>query len=88
MVVVTQYHNLSYDCLFSAVSDTNIKDDEILRWLRLDKDIQLYLPPVRVMCNSPILRRPTGVIEGALWTRVYSFSQPYVSRYWSRETSA
>ena len=49
MVVVTQYHNLSYDCLFSAVSDTIIKDDEILRWLRLDKDIQLYLPPVRVM---------------------------------------
>ncbi|KAF3506264.1 hypothetical protein F2Q69_00007635 [Brassica cretica] len=25
-------------------------------------------------CNSPIPRRPTGVIEGALWTRVYSFS--------------
>ncbi|WZZ88896.1 hypothetical protein YC2023_117475 [Brassica napus] len=30
-------------------------------------------------CNSPIPRRPTGVIEEALWTRVYSFSQPYVS---------
>ncbi|KAF3579892.1 hypothetical protein DY000_02029654 [Brassica cretica] len=49
MVVVTQYHNLSYDCLFSAVSDTIIKDDKILRWLRLGKDIQLHLPPVRVM---------------------------------------
>ena len=39
-------------------------------------------------CNSPIPRRPTGVIEGALRTRVYSFRQPYLSRYWSRETSA
>ncbi|KAF3501542.1 hypothetical protein F2Q69_00044203 [Brassica cretica] len=32
-------------------------------------------------CNGPIPRRPTGVIEGALWTHVYSFRQPYMSRY-------
>ncbi|KAL0754342.1 hypothetical protein Bca101_092010 [Brassica carinata] len=38
-------------------------------------------------CNGPILRRPTGVIERALWTRVYSFRQPYVSRYWSQEST-
>uniref|UniRef100_M4CXE9 Uncharacterized protein n=1 Tax=Brassica campestris TaxID=3711 RepID=M4CXE9_BRACM len=30
------------------------------------------------LCNSPIPRSPTGVIEGALWTRVYSSRQPYV----------
>ncbi|WZZ31065.1 hypothetical protein YC2023_014466 [Brassica napus] len=30
-------------------------------------------------CNGPIPRCPTGVIERALWTRVYSFRQPYVS---------
>ncbi|WZY98802.1 hypothetical protein YC2023_071131 [Brassica napus] len=24
---------------------------------------------MKVSCNSPIPRRPTGVIEGALWTR-------------------
>ncbi|KAG5398381.1 hypothetical protein IGI04_020195, partial [Brassica rapa subsp. trilocularis] len=38
-------------------------------------------------CNGPIPRRLTGVIEGALWIRVYSFKQPYVSRYWSREST-
>ncbi|KAG5393494.1 hypothetical protein IGI04_023457 [Brassica rapa subsp. trilocularis] len=38
-------------------------------------------------CNGPIPRRLTGVIEGALWTRVYSFRQPCVSRYWSREST-
>ncbi|WZZ33850.1 hypothetical protein YC2023_017251 [Brassica napus] len=39
------------------------------------------------ICNGPISRRPTEVIEGALWIRVYSFRQPYMSRYWSREST-
>uniref|UniRef100_M4D286 Peptidase M24 domain-containing protein n=1 Tax=Brassica campestris TaxID=3711 RepID=M4D286_BRACM len=53
-------------------------------------DVTVYLNGYNgdTSCNSPIPRRPTGVIEGALWTRVYSFRHSYVSRYWSRETSA
>ncbi|KAF3554251.1 hypothetical protein F2Q69_00013690 [Brassica cretica] len=61
----------------------------ILRWRygwTLSK-IELSLKRSNRACNGPIPRRPTGVIEGALWTRVDSFRQSYVSRYWSREST-
>ncbi|WZZ70960.1 hypothetical protein YC2023_082330 [Brassica napus] len=38
-------------------------------------------------CNAPIPRRPTGLSKRGLRTRVYSFRQPYVSRYWSLEST-
>ncbi|KAF3548863.1 hypothetical protein DY000_02010424 [Brassica cretica] len=45
------------------------------------------VPPIIVIilhhqhCNAPIPRCPTGLPKWGLWIRVYSFRQPYVSRY-------
>ncbi|KAF3542481.1 hypothetical protein DY000_02002632 [Brassica cretica] len=56
-----------------------------IRTIRECRSLRIVLrdlnPRSDTICNGPIPRRPTGFIERALWTRVYSFSQPYVSRY-------
>nr|VDD26968.1 unnamed protein product [Brassica oleracea] len=53
-------------------------DHPALRNHKLQMKPSMELGSRETNCNGPIPRRPTGVIEKALWTRVYSFRQPYV----------